>query len=120
MDPKQFQQQIEQYATWYHCAGDSVNAGKRSTNPTARIQIRELLPPQDPCNDCGRGLRSQRTVTMQRRLDINEWTERCNYCRQYRNPDSGEFDLDQTQALDVLRKKYYAAKRAYYGNQDTD
>lgn len=120
MDPKKFQQAIEQHADWYHCAGDSANSGKRSTNPTARIQIREIKAPRDPCEACGQALESVRRVLLQRRPDHGGWTERCGNCRRYRNPITGEFSVGQTEAIALLRQKHNRPQRGHNGKQSSD
>lgn len=120
MDPKKFQQAVDQHAEWFLTDSDSAVAVKRSTNPTARIQIREMKPPQSPCEACGQQLEGIRRVLLQRRFSIGGWTERCNTCKKYRNALTGEFDVGQTQALDLLRQKYHGPKRTYRRNQNTD
>ena len=120
MDPKKFQQAVDQHAEWFQTDSDSITAARRSTNPTARIQIREMKPPQSPCDACGRELETHRRVLLQRRYDTGGWTERCNTCKKYRNALTGEFSVGQVEALDLLRQKYNGPKRTYRRNQNTD
>ena len=120
MDPKKFQQAVDQPAESFSTDSDSAVNVRPGPKPTGRRRKQEIKLPQSPCEACGRELEVQRRVLLQRRYSIGGWTERCNTCKKYRNALTGEFNVGQTEALDLLRQKYNGPKRTYRRNQNAD
>ena len=114
MDSEQFKQKLKQYAEWYQCESDNIRSQRASTNPTARIQIRELKPLQ-PCPDCDLELDQPRRQSIER-TRTGAWIKCCVNCRNCLNQKTGRYELGrsaaraQAQGATQVRTKSYKPK----------
>ena len=122
MDPKSFQQQVEQWAeirfvkTAKHPGFRNADeppviyrAGKPvkidlKLNQTWAIEVKKMKPQQ--CVDCGKMVKNR--VVNIRRCSSPEphWRENCNLCKMTRDPDTGLFSISNQKV-----EKYFAMKR---------
>lgn len=99
MDPKLFQDLLDQCADWHRetvkdLDGRGRARSKPTDNNTLPIVIDRIKTQPTICEDCGlicdHGRRVESRVYF---TGSRHWRERCLTCNRFRNPESGCFDV---------------------------
>lgn len=121
MDPKQFHQRLSQLAeielvsvprdaarreadepALVKYRGEMIELNLKN-NPTLNLRVKQIHHEPRSCEDCGDTVTDRRTERKLCTFPERHWRETCLACKMTRHPETGEFCLSSSQAVNVYR-----------------
>jgi hypothetical protein len=65
---------------------------KHNTNTTEPPEISKIIYPLVECDDCGEQVQDRRISSRQHLTPYLHWRQQCSICKQFKNPETGEYD----------------------------
>lgn len=92
-----------------------IQQAEREPNPHVGPRILKILHKPSDCEACDRRLTEPRRVEIKKMdMDVPIWRHRCLNCNRYRNPETGQWDLEGARAHatygNLVRKFRYQQK----------
>lgn len=121
MDPKLFQQRLKEFADLQDIKVSNTGLresqiqpgdielqrqGKlvkiyKDDNPTLGKEVAELKPRQQQCQDCNKTVINRTVTRTIYHTPVPHWRTKCLACKMYKNPRTGNFDLDTRSATNA-------------------